>query len=271
MKLSLFLSNLKLSRGTLIAWCGLIALYGVFAAYLYPVVSKSNMDYISYIAALPEAMRVAAGLGNIDVGSLTFNADTFVAVEFLMFWPLIVCFFAIFAGVSISREVERGTLDLLLAQPVSRTRVLLSKYANLLVGVLLITAASWLGIAVGAPLAGVSINLGNQALALLQGLLFVAAIGSYTLLASVIFLEPRKALAASGVITAGMYILNFIVPLLSHRFTWLAEVSFFHHYNAVQVVRSGALDWTSVIIFAAAFVVCSAASIMIFRKRDLSV
>jgi hypothetical protein len=48
MKLSLFLSNIKLSRGTLFAWCSLILLYGVFAAYLYPVVSKSNMDYIGY-------------------------------------------------------------------------------------------------------------------------------------------------------------------------------------------------------------------------------
>jgi ABC-2 type transport system permease protein len=270
-KLSLFLSNLKLSRGTLIAWCSLIMLYGIFAVYLYPVISKSSMDYISYIASLPEAMRAVVGLGNIDVSSLAFTADTFVAVEFLMWWPVILCFYAIFAGVSISREVERGTLDLLLAQPVSRTRVLISKYANVLMGTMLITAASWLGIAAGAPLADVSVNLGNQALALLQGLLFVAAIGSYTLLASVIFLEPRKALAAAGVLTAAMYILNFIVPLLSHSFSWLAEVSFFHHYNAVQIVRSGALDWTAVIIFSATFLVCSVASIIIFRKRDLSV
>jgi len=270
-KLSLFLSNLKLSRGTLIAWCGLIALYGVFAAYLYPVVSESNMDYISYIASLPEAMRAAFGLGDIDVSSLVFTADTYVAVEFLMFWPIIICFYAIFAGVAVSREVERGTLDLLLAQPVSRTRVLLSKYANLIVGILLITAASWLSLAVSAPLAGVSLNLGDQALALFQAMLFVAAIGSYTLLASVIFLEPRKALAASGIITAAMYILNFIVPLLSHNLIWLSEISFFHHYNAVEIVRSGALDWTAVIIFAVTFAVCSAASILIIRRRDLSV
>ena len=102
-------------------------------------------------------------------------------------------------------------------------------------------------------------------------LTLVAAIGSYTLLASVIFLEPRKALVVSGVITAGMYILNFIVPLLSPGSNWLAELSFFHHYNAVQIVRSGAPDWTAVIIFAATLIVCSAASVIIFRKRDLSV
>ena len=271
MKLSLFLSNLKLSRGTLIAWGALIALYGVFAAYMYPVISKSSMDYISYIASMPESMRAGFGLGNIDINSLTFTADTFIAVEFLMFWPIIACFYAIFASVGLSREVERGTLDLLLAQPVSRTRILISKYALVLTGILLITAASWLGIAAGVPLAGVDINLGYQALALLEGFLFIAAIASYTVLANIIFLEPRKALAVSGILTAAMYIVNFIVPLLSPSFKWIAELSFFHHYNAVEIVRSGALDWTAVIIFAATFAVCSAASIIIFRKRDLSV
>ena len=270
MKLSLFLSNLKLSRGTLIAWCSLILLYGVFAVYLYPVVSKSNMDYIGYIAALPEAMRTAMGMGDLDIANLAFTADTYVAVEFLMFWPLIICFYAIFAGVGLSREVERGTLDLLLAQPVNRIRVLISKYAVLLVGILLIAAASWAGIAIGSLLADVSLNLGYQALALLHGLLLVAAISSYTLLTSVIFLEPRKALAVSGVITAAMYIVNFIIPLLNPGSEWLAELSFFHHYNPIDIVRSGTADWTALIIFGTTFLVCSAASIIVFRRRDLS-
>jgi ABC-2 type transport system permease protein len=270
MKLSLFLSNLKLNRGTLIAWCGLILLYGVFAAYLYPVVSKSNMAYLGYIASMPEAMRNAIGMGDIDIASLAFTADTYVAIEFLMFWPLILCFYAIFAGVGLSREAERGTLDLLLAQPVNRTRVLISKYAVLLAGILLIAAASWTGIAIGALLANVSLNMGYQALAFLHGLLLVAAICSYTLLASIIFLEPRKALVVTGVVTAVMYIINFIIPLLNPGIKWLAEISFFHHYNPIEIVRTGASDWTALIIFCVTFLVCSAASIMVFRTRDLS-
>lgn len=271
MKLSLFLSNIKLSRGTLFAWCSLILLYGVFAAYLFPVVSKSNLDYIGYIASLPESMRTAMGMGNIDLASMAFTADTYIAIEFLMFWPLIVCFYAIFAGVSISREVERGTLDLLLAQPVSRTRVLISKYAIPLTGIVLIALFSWLGLAVSAPLADIELNMWNQFLAILHGLLLVAAIASYTLLANVIFLEPRKALAVAGVITAAMYIINFIVPLLGTGLKWLSNLSFFHHYNAIEIARSGNVDATALIIYGATFIVCSAASVIIFRRRDLSV
>jgi ABC-2 type transport system permease protein len=215
------------------------------------------MDYIGYIASLPESMRTAMGMGNIDLASMAFTADTYIAIEFLMFWPLIVCFYAIFAGVSISREVERGTLDLLLAQPVSRTRVLISKYAVPLTGII--------------PLADIELNMWNQFLAILHGLLLVAAIASYTLLASVIFLEPRKALAVAGVITAAMYIINFIVPLLGPGLKWLSNLSFFHHYNAIEIARSGNADTTALIIYGATFIVCSAASVIIFRRRDLSV
>lgn len=165
----LFLSNIKLGRGGLITWACLILLYGLFAVYLFPVVSKSTMDYIKYISALPEAMRTAVGLGNTDISSLAFTADTYVAIEFLMFWPIIVCFYAIFAGVGIAREAERGTLELLMAQPIGRNRVLMTKYAALLTGVLVISLASWLGVALGIPLVHESINLAYQALALMEG------------------------------------------------------------------------------------------------------
>jgi ABC-2 type transport system permease protein len=266
----LFLSNLKMSRGGLIAWGSLIFLYGLFAIYLYPTVSKSTMDYIGYIASMPEALRAAFGLEAADISGLAFNPDTFVAVEFFIFWPVIVCFFTIFNGVSIAREVERGTMDLLLAQPISRMRVLLSRDATILAGVLVIALVSWLGVVAGMNLINTSVNLVNQALVIVEASLFVLAIGSYTVLASVIFLEPRKALMASGALTAIMYIINFIVPVLSPSLNWMRNLSFFYHYNAVEIVSNGALNWTAVTIFLATIVLCTMVSVIIFKRRDLS-
>jgi hypothetical protein len=85
------------------------------------------------------------------------------------------------------------------------------------------------------------------------------------------FLEPTKAPASSGVIMAAMYLLNFILSLLSNSFRSLAEISFFHPYNAVQIVQSGGPDKNEVFIFTSTFIECSAASIVIFRKRKLFV
>ena len=270
--MKLFLSNLKIGRGGLIAWSLLILIYGLFSVYMYPTVAGSTMDYIGYIASLPESMRAAMGLGDLDITTLQFSLDTFVAVEFLMFWPLMLVFYAIFAGVNLSREAERGTLDLLLAQPVSRTKVLLARAGALAVGVMAIAAASLIGIILGLPLIdNPSINLQNLALALLTGTLLVLAVGAYTLLFGVVFLSPRKALLAAGGITAVMYIINFIIPVLSPGLKWLRNISFFYHYNAVQVARTGELNWTATAIYTVVFVVSIIAAVLVFRQRNIVV
>jgi ABC-2 type transport system permease protein len=161
-------------------------------------------------------------------------------------------------------------MDLLLAQPISRMRVLLSRDATILAGVLVIALVSWLGVVAGMNLINTSVNLVNQALVIVEASLFVLAIGSYTVLASVIFLEPRKALMASGALTAIMYIINFIVPVLSPSLNWMRNLSFFYHYNAVEIVSNGALNWTAVTIFLATIVLCTMVSVIIFKRRDLS-
>jgi ABC-2 type transport system permease protein len=267
----LFLSQLKTGRGSLITWAALLMLYGLFAVYMFPTITKSSLDYVSYIASFPEALRAAMGLGNLDMASLSFSLDTFVAVEFLMFWPIIVCFYAIFGGVSLSREAERGTLDLLLAQPVSRTRVLLTRFAGLTTGILVLAVVSWAGIALGLTLIDqTSVNLGNQALAIALGALMVLAIGGYTVLFNVIFMEPRKALTAAGGLTAVMYIINFIVPVLSPSLNWLRQVSFFYHFNAVDIVRTGTLNGTAVAVYGVTFCLSLLAAIIIFKRRNIS-
>jgi ABC-2 type transport system permease protein len=263
---------MKMGRGGLIAWSLLLLIYGLFAVYMYPTVSGSTMDYLGYIASLPEGLRAAMGLGNLDPSAMTFTLDTFVSVEFLMFWPTVMAFYAVFAGVNLSREAERGTLDVLLSQPVSRTRVLLTKFGVMTLGVLIIAAASWGGIALGLPLIeSTPVNLGGQALAILTGALMVLAIGAYTLLFSAIFLEPRKALLAAGGLTAAMYILNFIIPVLSPALSWLRNLSFFYHYNSVDIVRSGDLNWTAIAVYGGAFIVALAGAVIVFNRRNIAV
>ncbi len=214
----------------------------------------------------------AMGLGGLDITSLAFTLDTFVAIEFLMFLPVIVVFYAIFGGVNLSREAERGTLDLLLAQPVSRTRVILTRFGTLAAGVLVIAIASWIGIVLGLPLIEhAPVNLGSQALAIMVGSLLVLAVGACTLLFSAIFLDPRKALLAAGGLTAVMYIINFIVPVLSPALKWLRNLSFFYHYNAVEIVRTGDPNWTAVIIYGATFIIALSAAVIIFNRRNIAV
>lgn len=268
MSLKLFLSNLKLSRWGLVAWSGILFLYALLTMYLYPTIE--SMDILGYLNALPEAMKAAFGYEGIDFTTLTLTPEAFAAMELLVLWPLLIGIYAIFSGIGIAREAERGTLDLLLAQPVKRYKVMITKFGVFVLGALLIAIASLLGLALGAGLIDETVNINSLALVLFEALLFVLAIGCFTLLCSAIFLEPRKSLLAAGVVMAGSYILNFMVPILDPSISWLRNLSLFYYYQPQEIISSASLNGTAVAVYAVVAVVCSIAALVVFQRRDVT-
>jgi len=271
LSLRLFLSNLKLGRWGLMAWAGIIFLYGILTMSVYPTIAESSIDIMGYMNELPEAAKAAFGYEGIDFTAITLTPEAFATLEFLVMWPLLIGIYGIFSSVGIAREVERGTLDLLLAQPVRRYRVLASKFAVFVLAALLIAVASVLGLVFGTIIINESVNTTSLALVLIEAFLFALAFASIALLCSTIFLEPRKSLLVAGVIMAGSYILNFIVPILSDSFSWLRNLSLFRYYQPNEVVNSASLDGTAVAVYTVVAVVCFVAALVVFQRRDLSV
>lgn len=270
MSLRLFLGNLKLGRWGLVAWGALIFLYGLLMMYLYPTIVESATGIIDYMDSMPEAMKAAFGYEGIDFKNFTLTPEVFTTMEFLIMWPLLIGIYGIFSCVGIAREAERGTLDLLLAQPVKRYKVLISKFAVFVFAALLITVASLLGLLIGTAIINESVDINSLALALFEALLLVLAIASFTLLCSVIFLEPRKSLLVAGVVVAGSYILNFIVPILNPSITWLRNLSLFYHYQPNEVVSSTSLNETAIVVYVVVIAVCFVAALIVFQRRDLN-
>jgi ABC-2 type transport system permease protein len=178
--------------------------------------------------------------------------------------------YAIFSSIGIAREVERGTLDLLLAQPVKRHKVLISKFAVFVLAAILIAIASLVGLALGSALIQESVDIISLSLVLLEALLFVLAFASVTLLFATIFLQPRRSLLAAGVIMAGSYILNFIVPILDPSISWLRNLSLFYYYQPQDIINSAALNGTAIAVYAAVAVVSFVAALFVFQRRDIS-
>ncbi len=268
MSLRLFLSNLKLSRWGLVAWAGIIFLYALLTMSLYP--TMKSLDILGYMNEIPDALKAAFGFEGIDFSSFILTPESFAAMELLVLWPVMIGVYAIFSSIGIAREVERGTLDLLLAQPVKRYKVLISKFAVFVLAALLIAIASLIGLALGSALINESVDIISLSLVLLEALLFVLVFASVTLLFATIFLEPRKSLLAAGVIMAGSYILNFIVPILDPSISWLRNLSLFYYYQPQDIINSAALNGTAVAVYATVAVVGFAAALFVFQRRDIS-
>ncbi|XUW99771.1 MAG: ABC transporter permease subunit [Dehalogenimonas sp.] len=271
MNVRLFLANLKLSRGGIFAWGFLIFLYALLTMYLYPTVADSSGVLISYLASMPKAMLAAFGLENIDPSTFIITPESFASLEFLVLWPVMLGVYAIFSGISIAKEAERGTLDILLAQPVSRAKVMSSKFTVFILGLIIVALLSILGLMVGAALVNEIIDTTALLLVLIEAAMLSLAIGGYTLLFNAIFLEPRKAMLVSGILTGGAYILNFMVPVLSEQWQWLRNLSLFYHFKPNEIIKSASFDNPGFLIFTLTALISIILAFAVFRRRDLSV
>ena len=272
MNLAIFFSNLKSSRGGMIAWGAFGFLFGLLVMYIYP--SIGDVSGISeYLENLPEQFKAAFGLTGEGVSLLTpegfYSLEAFVSVEYLSWWPPVLAIYAIFAaGGIVAREVERGTMDLLLSQPVHRYQVVISKFAVFLTALLVVSIVSLAGLAAGFALIEEKADLLGVSLALLQSFLLVMAVAGYSALFSCLFLDPRKTQMAAGVLTAGLYILNFMAPSLG-SFDWAKKISLFYYYQPLPIVQNAALNWAGVGIYLGVTVVCFIASLVVFQRRDI--
>jgi ABC-2 type transport system permease protein len=199
----------------------------------------------------------------------------------MAFWnhPFIILILGIWAvgrgSVAVGAEIERGTLDLILSRPVSRSSYLLS---HVLVGVVGLFVLG-LALAVGASI-GVQYNylrVPPSFLTLFRPAANLAALGlpiyGYTLLGSALDHVRWRPVMIGSVLTLIGFIawVVSVIPVLqkySWRL-WLERISIFKLYNPVDAVNAAESLGGNLAILAglgAAFIVLSFVG---FVRRDL--
>ncbi|MBP6880530.1 ABC transporter permease subunit [Candidatus Saccharibacteria bacterium] len=133
----------------------------MFAALHVDSASKITLLADSY----PEAL--SAVFGDIAAGA---SPEGFLNLElYSLFLPFTLAITGIiFAVNAIGKEEESGTLELLLASPVTRSRIIIEKLAAIKLTLLVISFSAWFGVLVGKNLFVFDANLLQVALASLS-------------------------------------------------------------------------------------------------------
>jgi ABC-2 type transport system permease protein len=121
---------------------------------------------------------------------------------------------------TVAREAERGTIELLLYVPESRTRLLAAKLAALFTGMVVLVATTVGSIALGAVLVDETLALENL-LALGAVLLcFGVVVAGYSVLLSSFSKERGKPAGMAAGLTLAFYV-AWVVSGLSNDWEWL--------------------------------------------------
>ncbi|MFC2059434.1 ABC transporter permease subunit [Chloroflexota bacterium] len=271
MNLSLFLYSLKSSRGGLIAWCVFLALYALLTVYLLQSMQDIAELIAEYIDKFGYLVTAFAGeLGSILNPDGTISLGKWLSVEFIALWPVMMSVYAIFyAGGVAAREVERGTMDMLLSQPIPRRHIITSKFLVFPVVILAVAVACVIGILIGMAIIGNYSDIGGICLAFFPAMLIALAVASYSLLFSCIFLDPRKVMLAAGSLTGLFYIFNILARTVG-PLQWMGKLSIFHYYEPGPIAAELSMNWVGIGIYLAIIVGCFAASLYVFQRRDIA-
>lgn len=147
-------------RGFLWWSLGLIGFVALIVS-VYPTV-HSNPSLNKLAQDYPQALKAFIAFG----GQVDYTTPAgYLGIElFSLMVPLLLMIAAIGTGAgAIAGEEERGTLELLLANPVSRARVVLEKSAALALEIAALGLVLWLALWIGAIAAGMDISAGRLA------------------------------------------------------------------------------------------------------------
>ena len=273
MSWALYRNVLTLARVGAISWAATLTLWSLLVIWIYPTID-SSLSFGDYVNAMPEQLQAAIGVSNPQDMALVFQEGGFTLAgylntEYLSWMPLLLGVYAVvYCGGLVSKEAERGTLDVLLSQPLQRSAFLVSKFAGFATLALIATLFSYLSIAIGAVFINGEVNALNLVAIHAVGLLLVLAIAGYSTLASCLFLDPGKSLAVAGLLTALSYFAN-IAGVGVAGLGWLKHLSLFHYYDSLQVIAVGNVNWTGVAVYVAVLAGTLVASLAIFRRKDL--
>jgi ABC-2 type transport system permease protein len=175
-----------------------------------------------------------------------------------------------FAANAIAGERQHGTLEVLLARPLSRRGLYLTLAAAAAVFVAVTLAALTLGSLAGATLTGRTAELGvaNLPILWLNGTMLFWAFASIALLASALSDRLTPAIGISLAVVLVSYFLEVIGSLWPDA-AFLQPYSLFHYVDA-KADLAGLPQTGDFLVLGAVIAVAVGAALVIFPRRDLA-
>jgi ABC-2 type transport system permease protein len=184
---------------------------------------------------------------------------------------ILVSIFAIgFSTSAVAGERQRGTLEVLLARPLSRTGLYVTLLAAVLLFIALVLIAASIGTVVGSALVGVlpDLPLSRLPLLWLNGMLLWGGFAAIGLAASVSFDRLSPALGVTVAVVIVSYFLDILGSLWPDA-AGLQKYSVFHYLTARDILN-GIVDVGGLGLLAVVGAIAIGVALVVFPRRDLA-
>ncbi len=262
----ILLNKLSRFRGQILGWGVSLALLAGLMTLFYDTIAEQKDNYMKLMTGYPKEMLAFFSTGSVME---MFTPSGYLNLEFFSYMTIVIGIFVVMAGAGLlAGDEENGTLDLILAHPVSRSVLFAGRLAAFLLATIAILALTWIGFAVAVPGTMMDITLGELALPLVSLFGILILFGSLALLLSMLLPSQRLAAMTSGIVLVASYFIN-AMSKLDDRLEPVAKLLPFRYYRgglAIDEMNWG--QWGIMLAVSAAFVLLAWWR---FERRDIRV
>jgi ABC-2 type transport system permease protein len=238
-------------------------LSSILIGVLYNLMPIETMAKL--IDSFPEIKTIFAAFGGGDFST----PEGFFQLEiFSLMVPASMMVAGIVVGTrALAGEESRNTMGLLLANPITRSRIIIEKSLTMVICCVVVGVTTFLGVAAGSLLGGLDMNMGNIAAGCLLGTLLGLAFGMLALLLAAATGKGRTAAFGSIGVALVSYITASFFPLSSNLADYV-KWSPYYYFTGSDPLANG-MDWAHAAVLAGMAVVFLILSIYMFMHRDL--
>jgi ABC-2 type transport system permease protein len=262
--LPLFTHSFSRSRGAILGWGLSLALLGAYLMTFYDTLAKEQQMLQELVKNYPPEMMAFFG----DMTKM-FTPSGYLTVEFFSYMPLILGIFAVLAGSGlVVSDEENGTLDLLLAHPVSRTTFFAGRLLALLAILFGILGVAWGGLAFGLHWSTIALTWSDLLRPFISLFGVLSFFGSFALALSLLLPSRRLAATTAGLLLVASFFVTSLARVNADLET-LAKFSPLNYYQSGDAIAGLKAEWLGGLL------ACTALFTLIawwrFQRRDIRV
>ncbi len=260
---NLFLKTLYDKRAFIVGWGLGLGFLGYLMTIFYPAFHQdSSLDQL--IRSLPPALQGLVGNLN-DLNTLpTYLGSQLFNIRIPIFISVLSILLSV--GLTVGEE-SAGLMRTLVGLPLSRTRILMSKWWAIVTICLIATMLTAVGIECG--LLAIHETLDIMVLLRLSGMMWLLAVALATIIFGIGLATGRRGLTTGlGVLIA---VGSFLLTTFSVSVDWLAsyeKLSILHYFPAADIAQ-GVFDPLDLIVYGALVIVFLVGGWLFFCRRDI--
>ncbi len=265
---SIFRTSFRERRSATVWWTlGMVSLAVVTVSF-FPTIRNDTESFQEMFDSMPEGLLTVFG---IDDSTLLITPSGFVNSRLYSgIGPIVLSAFGVGLGTAaIVGEEDRGTLNLLLAQPISRTRLVLEKFASVTASTLSVGGGVLGALVVLNPIVDLGFPLANMVAANVGLVLMTLVFSAFALAIGSLTGDRGRTIGLSVALVVGAFVINGLAPLID-SLAWTRQFSPFYWLQGPNRLSNGfSLGYSSLMVIAIGSLVCVA--VWGLNRRDIDV